>query len=98
MVEVAEGELINLRGKVISVEGDKIIILPEHEELKEPLTFSAHELRKFFKTGDHARVISGRYEGDTGLVVRVDDNEVTLISDLTMHEVCKCFFFQFRSF
>ena len=37
--------------------------------------------------GDHVKVIGGRYEGDTGLIVRVEDNIVVLFSDLTMHEV-----------
>lgn len=55
--------------------------------LQEPLTLNAYELRKFFKTGDHVKVINGRYEGDTGLIVRVEDNLVILLSDLTMHEV-----------
>lgn len=36
--------------------------------------------------GDHVKVIGGRYEGDTGLIVRVEDT-VVLFSDLTMHEV-----------
>lgn len=35
-------------------------------------------------------MIGGRYEGDTGLIVRVEDT-VVLFSDLTMHEVCDCF-------
>ena len=38
--------------------------------------------------GDHVKVIGGRYEGDTGLIVRVEENLVVLFSDLTMHEVC----------
>lgn len=33
------------------------------------------------------KVLSGRYEGDTGLIVRVQPNRVVLISDLTMHEM-----------
>lgn len=47
----------------------------------------AAELQKHFKMGDHVKVISGRYEGDTGLIVRVEDNMVVLFADLTMHEV-----------
>ena len=47
----------------------------------------AHELQKHFKMGDHVKVIGGRYEGDTGLIVRVEDNTVVLFADLTMHEV-----------
>ncbi|KAI4786769.1 hypothetical protein KUCAC02_036912, partial [Chaenocephalus aceratus] len=37
----------------------------------DPLEFPAHELRKYFRMGDHVKVIAGRYEGDTGLIVRV---------------------------
>ena len=55
--------------------------------LQDPLEFPAHELKKFFKMGDHVKVIAGRYENDTGLIVRVEDNIVVLFSDLTMHEV-----------
>ena len=47
----------------------------------------AIELQKHFKMGDHVKVLAGRYEGDTGLIVRVEDNMVVLFSDLTMHEV-----------
>lgn len=47
----------------------------------------ANELRKFFKQGDHVRVVGGRYEGDTGLIVRVEQNRIVLFSDVTMHEL-----------
>ena len=59
-VEVMEGELVNLQGKVIGIEGTKITIMPKHEDLKEALEFSANELRKYFCQGDHVRVIGGR--------------------------------------
>ncbi|KAL4224649.1 Transcription elongation factor SPT5 [Mactra antiquata] len=87
VVEVCEGELIHLQGKIISIDGNKITMIPRHEDLKDPLEFPAHELKKHFKTGDHVKVIGGKYEGDTGLIVRVEDNIVVLFSDLTMHEL-----------
>jgi transcription elongation factor SPT5 len=87
VVEVCEGELVHLQGKVISIDGNKVTMLPKHEDLKDPLEFQAGELKKHFKMGDHVRVIAGRYEGDTGLIVRVEENMVVLFSDLTMHEV-----------
>ncbi|XP_026546501.1 transcription elongation factor SPT5 [Notechis scutatus] len=86
-VEVCEGELINLQGKILSVDGNKITIMPRHEDLKDMLEFPAQELRKYFKMGDHVKVIAGRFEGDTGLIVRVEENFVILFSDLTMHEL-----------
>ena len=34
MVEVCEGQLMHLQGKVINVEGDVITIMPKHDDLK----------------------------------------------------------------
>lgn len=31
---MCEGELINLQGKILSVDGNKITIMPKHEDLK----------------------------------------------------------------
>ena len=86
-VEVCEGELIHLRGKIVAIDENKITVLPKHEDLKDPLEFQAHELKKYFSMGDHVRVIAGRFENDTGLIVRVEENMVVLFSDLTMHEL-----------
>lgn len=54
---------------------------------QDPLDFQASELRKYFQQGDHVRVIGGKFEGDTGLIVRVEPHRVFLFSDLTMHEL-----------
>ncbi|KAK0085563.1 hypothetical protein PV325_004872 [Microctonus aethiopoides] len=86
-VEVCEGELVNLQGKIVSIDGNMIMVMPKHEELKEALEFQASELRKYFTMGDHVKVVAGRYENDTGLIVRVEPNRVVLFSDLTMHEL-----------
>ena len=86
-VEVAEGELINLEGKILSIDGSFITVKPKHIDLHEALLFQANELRKCFRMGDHVKVLAGRYEGDTGLIVRIEPNRVVIISDLTMHEM-----------
>lgn len=51
------------------------------------MTLNANELRKYFKDGDHVRVIHGRYEGETGLILRAEENLIILYSDLTNDEV-----------
>lgn len=56
-VEVCEGELMNLQGKIVSIDGNMIMVMPKHEELKEALEFQANELRKYFTMGDHVKVI-----------------------------------------
>lgn len=86
-VEVFDGDLNGLTGKILKIEGSQITMLPNHEDLNTPLTFKSHELRKYFKLGDHVKVIAGRYEGDTGLIVRVEESQIVLFSDLTMHEM-----------
>lgn len=55
-VEVCEGELINLQGKIVSIDGNMIMVMPKHEELKEALEFQSTELRKYFTMGDHVKV------------------------------------------
>lgn len=86
-VEVCEGELMHLQGTIVKIDGSKITMLPKHEDLKDPLDFQAHEIRKYFKIGDHVKVLNGRWANDTGLIVRVEDNGVSLFSDMTMHEI-----------
>jgi hypothetical protein len=44
-VEVCEGELINLQGTIIGIDGDSIRILPKHEALKDEIPFKVNELR-----------------------------------------------------
>ena len=57
---------------------------------QEPLPFELSQLRKFFQVGDHVRVVAGRHEGETGIVVKIENNLAILFADLTMHEVCDC--------
>ena len=33
------------------------------------------------------RVVAGRHEGETGLIVRIEANLAVLLSDLALHEV-----------
>lgn len=49
--------MINLQGKIVSIDGNMIMVMPKHEELKEALEFQATELRKYFTQGDHVKVI-----------------------------------------
>jgi transcription elongation factor SPT5 len=47
----------------------------------------AGELKKHFKVGEHVKVIGGRNEGETGLIVRVEEQTAIILSDLTVEEV-----------
>ncbi|XP_058789621.1 transcription elongation factor SPT5-like [Phymastichus coffea] len=86
-VEVREGELMHLQGKIISIDGNNIMVQPSHKDLTDPIEFLPHELKKYFTIGDHVKVLEGKYEGDTGLIVRIEETRVVLFSDLSMHEL-----------
>lgn len=51
------------------------------------MEFQLQELRKYFVVGDHVKVVAGRHEGETGLIVRIEVNLAVLLSDLALHEV-----------
>jgi transcription elongation factor len=53
-----QGKVIKVEGKVIKVEGNKITMKPKHDDLKDPLEFPAHEFKKWFRMGNHVKVIS----------------------------------------
>ena len=56
----------------VSVDGNMVTIMPKHDMLKEPLSFQAELLVKWFKMGDHIKIVGGtRHVGETGMVVKV---------------------------
>lgn len=59
----------------------------KYEDFRDSLEFMFYELKKYFKMGDYVKVIVGRYEGDIGLIVRVEENFVVLFFDFIMYEV-----------
>ncbi|EDV19803.1 uncharacterized protein TRIADDRAFT_32870, partial [Trichoplax adhaerens] len=89
VIKVQNGDLKGLLGEVIAINVDIVTVMPKHEDLKEPLEFRLDQVSKTFKIGEHVKVVRGKFEGDTGLVVRVneEDDGLVLFTDLTMHEV-----------
>ncbi|KAL5112988.1 Transcription elongation factor SPT5 [Taenia crassiceps] len=88
IIEVCDGELKNLRGTVLSVEvDDRVIVQPSHHDLKEPIPFNPTELRKYFEQGDRVKVIHGRYENETGLLLVYEPNLCMVLPDRGMSEI-----------
>ena len=86
-VRVLKGELVNLIGTVVAISGQMITINPAIKEIKEHLNFPALELVKHFENGDHCKVISGRYSGESGLIIKRENNILHVFSETKKTEV-----------
>ncbi len=87
-VRVMKGDLKNLLGVVEAVKDKEVTILPQHEELKnERLVVDAGDLQKFFSAGDHVKILTGKFEGETGMIVKVEDDTATVLSDSESKEM-----------
>ena len=89
MVEVYEGEQSGVHGKAVSVRGDIVTLSVTEGELRgQSIEVPVKGLRKRFKEGDHVKVIGGsRFRDEVGMVVRIKDDRVTILSDLNMQEI-----------
>ncbi|CAM6125018.1 unnamed protein product [Calypogeia fissa] len=86
-VIVVQGDLKNLMGIVVKVDDDDVYIRPKDEKLIDSLLVKESQLCKFFKTGDHVKVIAGTHEGATGMIVRADAESVVILSDSTREDI-----------
>ena len=89
MVEVFEGEQQGAFGKAVSVRGDIVTMSVVDGELRgQRIEVPVKGLRKRFREGDHVKVIGGsRYRDEVGMVVSINADQVTLVSDLSMQEI-----------
>lgn len=89
MVEIFHGEQRGVCGKAITVHGDIVSIRVTDGELRgQLLDAPVKGLRKRFREGDHVKVIGGsKYHDEVGMVVRIKDDRVTLLSDSTNQEI-----------
>ncbi|KAI9807931.1 MAG: transcription elongation factor spt5 [Sarcosagium campestre] len=89
MVEVYDGEQQGICGKAVTVHGDIVTIDCTEGELKgQTIEVPVKGLRKRFREGDHVKVIGGsRFRDEVGMVVRISQDRVTILCDLTMQEI-----------
>lgn len=55
--------------------------------LQDPLAVHERELCKYFEPGNHVKVVSGTHAGATGMVVKVDQHVLIILSDTTKEHV-----------
>lgn len=89
VIEVYEGEQKGVVGKAVNVQGDIVTLqVTEGELAGQTIDVPNKGLRKRFKTGDHVKVIGGsRYRDEVGMVVKISEDRVTLLTDQTSTEV-----------
>ncbi|KAL5721386.1 hypothetical protein ACHQM5_005038 [Ranunculus cassubicifolius] len=86
-VIVVHGDLKNLMGWVEKVEDGNVHIRPKMKDLPKTLPVNEKDLCKYFKPGDHVKVVSGSREGATGMVVKVEGHVLILVSDTTKEDI-----------
>ncbi|GMI90818.1 global transcription factor group A2 [Hibiscus trionum] len=86
-VIVVKGDLKNLKGWVEKVEEENVHIRPEMKGLPKTLAVNEKELCKYFEPGNHVKVVSGTKEGATGMVVKVEQHVLIILSDTTKEHI-----------
>ncbi|KAJ7965435.1 Transcription elongation factor SPT5 [Quillaja saponaria] len=86
-VIVIKGDLKNLKGWVEKVDEENVHIRPEIKGLPKTLAVNAKELCKYFEPGNHVKVVSGAQEGATGMVVKVEQHVLIILSDTTKEHI-----------
>ena len=80
-VEVIEGDLVGMRGKVVSLDGTTVKVRPNNDATLADLggmsevEFLVAQVRKHISVGCHVKVTEGRYANETGVVVAVESLE-----------------------
>lgn len=89
MVEIYHGEQRGVSGKAISVHGDIVTLRVTDGDLRgQTIEAPVKGLRKLFREGDHVKIVGGsKYHDEVGMVVRIVDDRVTLLSDSNNQEL-----------
>ncbi|MFQ6640361.1 hypothetical protein Gotur_016036 [Gossypium turneri] len=86
-VIVVKGDLKNLKGWVEKVEEENVHIRLDMKCLPKTLVVNEKELCKNFEPANHVKVVSGTKEGATGMVVKVEQLVLIILSDTTKEDI-----------
>ncbi|CAM1508545.1 Fc.00g053930.m01.CDS01 [Cosmosporella sp. VM-42] len=89
IIEVYSGEQKGVVGKATSVQGEIVTMsVTEGDLAGQTIEVPIKGLRKRFRVGDHVKVIGGsRFRDEVGMVVKISEDRVTLLTDQTNTEV-----------
>ncbi|KMT19955.1 hypothetical protein BVRB_1g009990 [Beta vulgaris subsp. vulgaris] len=86
-VVVVKGDLKNLKGSIEHVEGDIVHIKPNEKIPLKTIAIHKRDLAKYFEPGCHVKVICGVQKGTTGMVVKVDQMKLVILSDASKDHI-----------
>ena len=96
-IEVIEGDLVGMRGKLMSLDGTTVKVKPNDTTLDlggtGEIEFLSNQVRKYIPVGAHVKVTDGRYANETGTVVAVEkmtgetDFTAVVLTDVTNKEI-----------
>lgn len=88
-VEVYYGEQKGVIGKATTIQEDIVTLRVTEGDLRgQNIEVPTKGLRKRFREGDHVKVTGGsKYRDEIGMVVKIQADTVTILSDLSMQEV-----------
>ena len=96
-VEVIEGDLVGMHGKLVSLDGTTVKVKPNDATVDlggtSEVEFLANQVRKYIAVGAHVKVTDGRYANETGTVVAVEQLEgetdltAVVMTDVTNKEI-----------
>ena len=102
-IEVIEGDLVGMQGKILSLDGSTVKVRPNNDGAladlggMDEVEFLVSQVRKHIAVGAHVKVIDGRYANETGVVVAVEmmegeegsdfDSTAVVLTDMTHKEI-----------
>ncbi|CEL99962.1 unnamed protein product [Vitrella brassicaformis CCMP3155] len=95
-----KGQLKGIRGHVVDVvhEGAQVVVESEvaNQDNKLKYTLDRGEVRRIFVIGDHVHAIQGVNEGESGLIVEVEDDKIASVFSQTNKKAWKSDFANLR--
>ncbi|KAI9268821.1 hypothetical protein BDA99DRAFT_546151 [Phascolomyces articulosus] len=87
IIEVVEGDMIHSVGSLESINDGAVRVTLNMDGFRKSVTLAAKQVRKKFSEGDHVKVIHGLRKDESGMVVKVEGNVITMVSDSSLEEV-----------
>ncbi|KAL6926883.1 hypothetical protein ACO0SA_003964 [Hanseniaspora valbyensis] len=85
-VEILSGEQKGSKAVVQTLISASIVLVKLFG-FNQPSEYPSSTLRKIFQTGDHVAVINGDHNGDSGLVLNINNGQVTFVSNQTKKNI-----------